>query len=276
MVVVLLTVTLFVVAVIALATSHPSGPVTVVLALLLLVALFLNRRLYVRFSRQAAGAAAADARRRSFLADLTHELRTPLAIIRGEAEAIADGVHSPSAENLGRIVEAAAAVERLVADLGVLSAGEPAELELRKEEVDLELLVTDTAASLRGVADAAGVALEESVAPGLTANLDPVRIRGVLVNLLNNSIRHTPRGGRVTVAAAPSGEGIELTVRDTGSGIPAELLPNVFKRFVKDPASPGSGLGLAIAHDVVVAHGGRIEADSPPGEGALIRVWLPA
>ena len=96
---------------------------------------------------------------------MTHELRTPLAIIRGEAEAIADGVHTPDAESLGRIIEATAVVERLVADLGVLSAGEPGELRLRKEEVDLGMLITETAGSLQGSAQAAGIELSRPRRP---------------------------------------------------------------------------------------------------------------
>ena len=274
--VVLLTVALFVVAVIALASNHQAGPLTIGLAVLLVVALFLNRRLFLRFSRQAAAAAAADARRRTFLADVTHELRTPLAIIRGEAEAIADGVHPADAENLGRIIEATAVVERLVGDLGILSAGEPGELRLRKEEVDLGMLIAETVTSLQGSAEAAGVEVEQSTPAGLTAHLDPARIRGVLVNLLTNSIRHTPAGGKVMVTARTSGEGVELAVRDTGSGIDPELLSRVFDRFAKGPGSPGSGLGLSIAREVVEAHQGRVEIESKPGEGTLVRAWLPA
>jgi len=98
----------------------------------------------------------------------------------------------------------------------------------------------------------------------------------VLVNLLTNAIRHTPVGGKVVTIAGVSGDGVEITVRDSGPGIDPELLPRVFDRFVKGPASPGSGLGLAIAKEVVEAHQGRIEAESKPGEGTLIRVWLPA
>jgi two-component system, OmpR family, sensor histidine kinase BaeS len=232
----------------------------------------------IRLSRRAilASEARQEANRRARLAEATHELRTPLAIIRGEAEAIADGVHPASAENLGRIIEATAVVERLVGDLGVLSAGDPGEMELRKEPVDLELLVGEALSSLKGSAEAAGVELEESVPAGLAADLDPVRVRAVLVNLLTNSIRHTPEGGKVSVSAARPGGKLEIAVRDTGSGIDAELLPRVFDRFVKGPDSPGSGLGLAIAREVVEAHGGRIAVESEPGKGTLVRILLPA
>ena len=123
--------------------------------------------------------------------------------------------------------------------------------------------------------EAGGGTLEARVAGGLeTVWLDPARIRGVRGNLLANALRHTPRGGRISVAAEPDRNGVVITVQDTGSGIPAEMLPRVFERFVKDPASPGSGLGLAIAREVVTAHGGRIGAESTPGGGTVIRAWL--
>jgi two-component system, OmpR family, sensor histidine kinase BaeS len=218
-----------------------------------------------------------ETRRRSFLAEVTHELRTPLAIIRGEAEAISDGIHAPDPEHLGRILDAARSVELLVNDLGTLSLSDAGGLVLNREPVDLAVLVNESIASLEGAAEAAGVSLREMVEGGLPSlSLDPARIRGVLGNLLANALRHTPPGGTITVTAAPSGLGVAISVHDTGTGIAADMLPHVFGRFVKDPSSPGSGLGLAIARDVVSAHLGSIEAKSPPGEGTTIRLWLPA
>lgn len=244
-------------------------------SLLLLVALVV---VAIRISQRAIRASEMrqEANRRARLAEATHELRTPLAIIRGEAEAIADGVHPPSAENLTRIVEAAATAERLVADLGLLSTAAPGEMELRREPVEVDLLVGEALSALKGSAETAGVTLTRSVPGGLTADLDPVRIRAVLVNLLTNAMRHTPAGGEVTVSALRSGDELEISVRDTGSGIDPELLPRVLDRFVKGPDSPGSGLGLAIAREVVEAHGGRIEIESRPREGTLVRARLPA
>src|SRR6202011_5270986 len=102
--------------------------------------------------------------------------------------------------------------------------------------------------------------------------LDPARIRGVLDNLLTNAVRHTPAGGRITVTALPDRNGVAITVQDTGRGIPADMLPHVFERFVKEPASPGSGLGLAISRDVMTAHLGTIEATSTEREGTTIRL----
>jgi two-component system, OmpR family, sensor histidine kinase BaeS len=219
---------------------------------------------------------ATETRRRSFLAEVTHELRTPLAIIRGEAEAITDGVHTADPEHMGRILTAARTVERLVEDLGTLSLGDAGGLILRREPVDLEVLINESISDLKPAAEAAGVALEPELAEGLPPILlDPARIRGVLGNLFANALRHTPSGGRITVTAARVRNGMAISVEDTGSGIPAGMLPHVFERFVKDPASPGSGLGLAIARDVVAAHLGTIEATSTPGAGTTIKVWLP-
>jgi len=217
-----------------------------------------------------------EKRRRSFLAEVTHELRTPMAIIRGEAEAIADGVHPADPEHLDRILDAAHTVERLVEDLGTLSVSDAGSLILKREPVDFDVLVNESISDLRPAAESAGVVLEAQVPEGLRpAFLDPARMRGVLGNLLANALRHTPQGGRVTVTATPDRNGVAITVKDSGSGIPPDMLPHIFERFVKDPASPGSGLGLAIARDVVAAHLGSIEAASPPGGGTTVRIWLP-
>jgi len=220
---------------------------------------------------------AKEARRRSFLAEVTHELRTPLAIIRGQAEAIADGVHPAGPEQVARILAATRTVESLVEDLGTLSMSDSGALILKREPVDIALLVNEGLADLRPAADAAGVTLRAEVADPLPPMpLDPARIRRVLHNVVQNALRHTPEGGSVTVRAEPAKAGVAITVHDSGSGIAPELLPHVLDRFVKDAASPGSGLGLAIARDVVEAHLGTIEAASPPGEGATIRIWLPS
>jgi two-component system sensor histidine kinase BaeS len=218
-----------------------------------------------------------EQRRRSFLADVTHELRTPLAVIRGQAEAIADGVYPGDAEHLAPIIEAARTLEVLTEDLRTLALSEAGALALAREHVDLSALAHDAVAGFRARAEAAGVTLgavaAEDVPP---ADADPARIRAVLGNLLANALRHTPAGGTIEVAVRRAGERVEVAVTDTGQGISAELLPHVFDRFVKGPGSTGSGLGLAIARDVVTAHGGTIEIESRPGAGTTVRLALPA
>jgi signal transduction histidine kinase len=212
-----------------------------------------------------------DEQRRSFLADVTHELRTPLSVIRGQAEAIADGVYPADSAHLAPILDATSTLDRLVEDLRTLVMTDAGNLVLHKEATDLGALVRDTVESFRAQAAAKGVALSVDVSAGLASvDVDPARIRQVIGNLLSNSIRHTPPGGSVKVAAgAPS----TITVTDTGEGIPPELLPHVFERFAKGPNSTGSGLGLAIAHDIVAAHGGRLNiASSAAGTVATLTI----
>lgn len=213
-----------------------------------------------------------DEQRRSFLADVTHELRTPLSVIRGQAEAISDGVYPPDSAHLAPILDATAALDRLVEDLRTLALTDAGNLVLHREPTDLAALVHDTVESFRAQAESKGVALTVDLAPGLApADVDPARIRQVIGNLLSNALRHTPAAGSVVVAlAAPA----TITVTDTGEGISPELLPHVFERFAKGPNSPGSGLGLAIAHDIVGAHGGRLIMESTPGRGTTARVDL--
>ena len=225
------------------------------------------------FNQMSARLKARDERRRGFLADLAHEFRTPLTVIRGQAEAIADRVYPGDAAHLSPILDATHTLDRLVEDLRTLVLTDAGNLVLHKEPTDLGALATDTVESFRTQAEAAQVTLtveaEDNLVP---VELDPARIRSVLGNLLSNAIRHTSAGGTVDVAVSGSGDEVAVTVTDTGEGIPPELLPHVFERFVKGANSPGSGLGLAIAHDVVAAHGGKLEIQSAAGSGTNIRL----
>jgi two-component system, OmpR family, sensor histidine kinase BaeS len=216
-----------------------------------------------------------DEQRRSFLADVTHELRTPLSVIRGQAEAISDGVYPADAPHLAPILDATATLDRLVEDLRTLVLTDAGSLVLHKEATDVGALVKDTVESFRMQAESRGIALGSDLARDTTtADVDPARIRQVIGNLLSNAIRHTPSGGSVTAAVGDSGDRVVITVSDTGEGIPPELLPHVFERFVKGPNSTGSGLGLAIAHDIVEAHGGTIQVSNQPEHGIAVRIEL--
>jgi signal transduction histidine kinase len=219
---------------------------------------------------------ATDKRRRSFLADVTHELRTPLSIIRGQAEGIADGLYPADAAHLTPITDATQTLERLVDDLRTLALAETGNLRLNKEAVDLGVLVNDSIASFEPQAQAKGIGLKAEVQDEMpTVMADPVRLRSVIGNLLSNAIGHTPAGGSIRIAAQRSDQGLTVAVSDTGEGIPAELLPRIFDRFVKAPGSSGSGLGLAIARDIVAAHGGTITAESQVGSGTSVQFTLP-
>jgi signal transduction histidine kinase len=229
------------------------------------------------FNAMTAQLEASEKQRRSFLADVTHELRTPLSIIRGQAEGIADGLYPADAAHLAPIVEATQTLARLVDDLRTLALAETGHLQLQREPVDIATLINDTIASFESQAQTKGVSLAADIAGDLpTVSADAVRIRGVIANLLANAIAHTPAGGSVRVNASRADGGVAVSVTDTGEGIPADLLPRIFDRFVKTPGSSGSGLGLAIARDLVTAHGGTIKAESTVGSGTTVRFTLPA
>src|SRR3954447_4718670 len=210
-----------------------------------------------------------DRLRRQLMADVAHELRTPVAILQGRVEGLLDGVYPRDESHLTELLEETRHLSRLVEDLGTLAHAEAGALELRKETVDLGDLIRDVAASLpRPVA--------VSVPPELPpVEADPVRIRQVLLNLLANALRHTPIEGAVAVEVQAQPHRIRIRVRDSGSGIPPEDLPRIFERFQKGSDSRGSGLGLPIARKLVLAHGSDIEIESVLGQGTEVTVALP-
>jgi two-component system OmpR family sensor kinase/two-component system sensor histidine kinase BaeS len=236
------------------------------------------RRLARSFNEMASRLGDSERQRRDLLADVAHELRTPLSVIRGDLEAIVDGVYPADRGHLVPVLEEARVMARLLEDLRTISTAEAGALRLHRETTAPERLVEDAVAAFRGRAEAAGVRLETLVADGVPAlDVDPVRIGQVLGNLVTNAIEHTPSGGSVGVAVRPDADGrVAFEVRDTGSGIPPEDLPRIFDRFQRSPRSRGAGLGLAIARTLVEAHGGTIEAASEPGCGTTVRVVLPS
>jgi len=228
------------------------------------------------FDTMAARLQADEEQRRSLLADVSHELRTPLSIITGNLEAIVDGVYPPDAAHLAPILDETRVLERLIDDLRTISLSEAGMLPLHPEPTDPDLLIADVARSFRAAAEAASVEVVTEIPDDLPiVEIDPVRIREVLANLVANGLRHTPAAGRVTISGAVDGAWLVLGVADTGPGIDPALVPHVFDRFVKGVDSRGSGLGLAIARGLVEAHGGTIAVDSPAGGGTTFRVSLP-
>jgi two-component system sensor histidine kinase BaeS len=214
--------------------------------------------------------------RRRLLADVTHELRTPVAVLQGNLEALVDGVYPADSEHLAPLIEETQVLSRLIDDLRTLSLAESGALELHREPTDIAVLVGEVIASHRAEADAGGVALHGDVSEDLPlVDVDPLRLREVLVNLVANALRHTPRGGDVRVAGNLANGVLRLSVADNGTGIAPEDLPHVFERFYKSPQSRGSGLGLAIARNLVLAHGGEIAAESAPGAGTTVRISIP-
>lgn len=232
------------------------------------------RNLVRGFNEMAARLEADEVQRRTLLADVGHELRTPLAILQGNVEAILDGVHEPDAPHLNSILDETRVLSRLVDDLRTVTLSEAGTLPLHPEPTDLGVLVAEVAASFEGAGG--GVAITGHVDEAVPLlDVDPVRIREVLVNLVANALRHTPAGGSIDVRGTVAGSFVVITVKDTGAGIGPTLLPNVFDRFAKSPESRGSGLGLAIARGLVEAHDGTIDVESAPGAGSTFTLRLP-
>jgi two-component system, OmpR family, sensor histidine kinase BaeS len=235
------------------------------------------RRLARAFNEMTERLGASERRRRELLADLAHELRTPLSVIQGNAEGMIDGLYPMDRAHLEPVLEETRVMSRLLEDLQTLSTAEAGALRLHREHVDAATMVEDAVSAFRPAAQAKGVTLATDVAAGLPAlDVDPLRVGEVLSNLLSNAVRHTPSGGTVTVGAARQDSGVAFAVADTGSGISPETLPHVFDRFVKGERSQGAGLGLAIARSLVEAHGGELTASSEPGAGTTMRFVLPA
>jgi signal transduction histidine kinase len=248
------------------------------------------------FNDMAARLAATEAQRRRFLADITHELRTPLAVLQSGIEAQLDGIHPHDDQHLASLLEETQRLGRLIGDLHTLALADAGRIVLHRERTLPAPLVEDAVGGHAALAERKGVRLVATVAPALTGagadtdaggeiDVDPVRIHQVLDNLLANALRHTPAGGevRVTADVAPEGAGggrggggVRIAVTDTGPGFPPGLpLDQVFDRFARSVDSQGSGLGLSIARDLVQAHGGTITAWNQASGGAGVAFTLP-
>ena len=222
--------------------------------------------------------------RRQMVADIAHELRTPLAVIQANLEALVDGVRPLSTAAVADIHQDTQLLARLVGDLRDLSLAEAGQLPLRREPTDLGALVRAGMERFARQAKAKGVRLAVEAARDLPpADVDPDRIAQVLSNLLDNALRHTPAGGVVTICVERGVEPrvAQITVRDTGRGIAPEHLSNVFERFyradgARSRRSGGSGIGLAVVKQLIEAHGGRVWVASVAGEGTSFRFVLPA
>lgn len=236
-----------------------------------------------RFNNMVAELERAEIQRRNLTADIAHELRTPLHIIQGNLEGILDGVYEPTPENITTSLDETRTLARLVDDLQTLSLAETGELPLHPTRFVLADLLADVAASFDSRATTQKVDLHvDAPDRSLEIEADYDRLIQVLSNLLTNALHYTPENGKVTLFAESSPEnGARITVRDTGTGIPAEDLPYIFDRFWRGDKSrarkesAGSGLGLAIAKQLVLAHGGILTAESQPDQGTTIFIDLP-
>ena len=233
------------------------------------------------FDHMAQSLERAEKLRRNMVADVAHELRTPLSVMRGHLEAIVDGVFEPTKENIASIHKEALLLSRLVDDLQELALAEAGKLEIGQEPTDLTSLIERTVARVAPQAEKS----ETTVVKDLPANLplvsiDSQRIDQVLFNLLDNALRCSPAGGIVTVKAWKRDKAVQVDVADQGPGLAPDELSMVFERFyrgdkTRSRATGGAGLGLAIVKQLVEAHGGEVWAESAPGEGATFSFTLP-
>jgi len=219
--------------------------------------------------------------RRNLVADVAHELRTPLSNIQGHLEAIRDGLLPAEPATFDSIYEEVLLLARLVEDLQELTLAEAGQLTLVRQSADVAEIVRRAVAAAQPPAEVKGLTIEAKLPEGQAiAEVAPERIGQVLRNLLSNAITHTSKGGRITVDLKDDGDALHIGVADTGDGIPPEDLPYVFERFYRaDPsrvrATGGAGLGLTIARRLVEAHGGTIGVESEVGKGSRFTFTLP-
>ena len=233
------------------------------------------------FNSMAEGLERAEQQRRDLMADVAHELRTPLSNIQGYLEAVRDGLVPADTATFETISRQTTLLSQLVEDLRVLALAEAGALRLDLASGSIEDVLRHAVDSFRPRAGAKNIVLSIDVAGGIpTLDMDSSRITQVVVNLVDNAVLHTPEGGTVTVNAEADGETVRVAVADTGPGIPAEELPLVFERFYRvDPSrsreTGGAGLGLTIARQLIESHGGTIAAESVPGQGTRFIFELP-
>jgi signal transduction histidine kinase len=226
-----------------------------------------------------------ERQRQELLAAIAHELRTPLAIIEGNLEAMLDGVRAPTPDLIATLHTQSALLSQLITDLRDLSLADARQLSLRRRSVDLAVLCQESVDAMKVWTDERKVSTSVRVEGETTAAVDPDRLRQVVQNLLHNAVRFTPAGGQVTVIVkeetVDQHRWVTVEVEDGGPGIPAEDLSRIFEPFYRvDPsrsrASGGTGMGLAVVKLLVEVHGGSVRAENRPAGGSRFIVQLPA
>jgi signal transduction histidine kinase len=237
--------------------------------------------LAVAFNRMADRLQAVESTRRQLFSDLAHEIRTPVSVLEAYLEAVEDGVKTLDPPTMSILREQTGRLVRFSADTAALARAEEAHVAIAPEWVDAGELVSAVSAAIADRYAAKHVTLDTRAPAAGRLWADGQRLSQVLINLLDNALRHTPSGGHVTLAAIRNGNDVTFTVTDDGDGIAAEHLPHVFERFyradsARDRGRGGSGIGLAIAQALTEAHGGHITAASEgPGRGTTFTVALP-
>ena len=236
------------------------------------------RELATAFDQMADGLDREEQLRRDLVADIAHELRTPIAVLQAGHEALLDGVAEPTPEQLASLRDEVLRLARMVGDLQTLAAADAAAMQLTLRPGDLASIAATAADSLAGQFEAAGITLHRQLTP-VPVLADAHWLHQVVTNLLTNALKFTPAGGLVTIEAGPADGQARLRVSDTGTGIPAEELPRIFNRFWRGRQAStvsGSGIGLAIAAELAQAHGGQLTAASQPGQGTELTLTLPS
>ncbi len=233
------------------------------------------------FNKMSADLARSTETRKQMTADIAHELRTPLSLILGHAEAVHDGVLPPTRENFEIIRDEALRLEKLVEELRTLSLADAGELSINLQEVSPQKMLSDIQTTYFHIANQKNVNIQLDIPSDIPIlKIDPGRMTQVLTNILDNALNHTPAGGQINLSARNAQEGVELSIQDSGPGIEAEDANRIFERFYRADSSRhrdkgGSGLGLAIAKSIVQAHNGQIWAESALGKGLTIIIKLP-
>lgn len=226
------------------------------------------------FNQMSAELAANESNRQELLANIAHELKTPLAVLQGHLESMLDGVEEPAPDKLFSMQEEVMRLTRLVGDLRDLSLAQVHRLELHLQPVDLDEKVERAADMLEPLLEEKKLRFVKELAPGLPARqLDPDRLNQILYNLITNAIRYTHPGTPILLKTEPAGDRVRLTIADEGPGIAPEDLPHVFEQFYRgdksrNRASGGSGIGLSLAKSFVEAQGGTITARNRNQGGA--------
>jgi signal transduction histidine kinase len=235
------------------------------------------------FNHMASELQRAEQLRRDLTADVAHELRTPLSVIRSHVEALQDGVFSLTTESLDPIYDKTLLLSRLVEDLRELALAEAGQLPLVRTRVDLVRLLQQTLDSFKAQTEQKQVTVQAEISPHLPHILaDRERLTQVLSNLFSNALQHTPSGGTITIWAMQDSDYANVSLADTGTGISPQDLPRIFERFYRSDRargrptdSQGTGLGLAIAKSIVEAHGGTVQVESQLGRGSVFTIRLP-
>ena len=238
-------------------------------------------RVATAFNQMAEELEKQDQVRKKMVADVAHELRTPLTVMKSNLEAMLDGLLEPSDSELGELHDEVGRLSRMIEDLRLLSLADAGELPIIKQKVDIRQLLSMIVTRYTSLAETNDIELviDETLIP-LEIYADSDKLQQAIRNLLENALHYTPEGGRVRVTAVQDNRNAHISIIDTGSGIPAEELANLFDRFwrgdrSRNRHSGGSGLGLAIVQQIVELHGGSVTAVSPDGSGAVFTISLP-